>query len=164
MPLLLALTFGSSIHEVKGAKVGQEAVASTGFPSLAGRVTDVAQVLTGQQKNRLSAKLELIEQTTGHQMIVVTVPTLGGRDIAGFARDLGNTWGIGRKGYDDGVILLVAPRERRIRIAVGYGLEEALPNALCKQIIDKQMLPHFRNDDLAGGIEAGVDALASRLR
>ena len=96
-------------------------------------------------------------------MVVATVPTLGGADVATFTKDLANKWGIGRKDYDDGVVLLVAPNERKVRIAVGYGLEKSLTPDLCKQIIDQQMLPRFREGDLAGGIEAGAKALIARL-
>jgi len=131
---------------------------------LTGRVTDAAHVLSPEQQVRLSAKLEQFERSTQHQMVVVTVPTLSGRDVADFTRDLANKWGIGRKGYNDGVVLLVAPNERKVRIAVGYGLERTLTHHVCQQIIDKAMLPRFRHDDLAGGIEAGTDALIARLR
>lgn len=96
-------------------------------------------------------------------MVVVTVPTLGGADIATFTRDLANSWGIGRKGHDDGVVILVAPNERKVRIAVGYGLENVLTHDLCKQIIDEQMLPRFRQGDLPGGIESGANAVIARL-
>lgn len=96
-------------------------------------------------------------------MVVATVRTLGGQDIATFTRNLANAWGIGRKDYNDGVVLLVAPNERKARIAVGLGLEKALPDALCRQIMDEQMLPRFREGDLSAGIEAGVDALIARL-
>jgi uncharacterized protein len=97
-------------------------------------------------------------------MVVVTVPALSGRDVADFTRDLANEWGIGRKGYDDGVVVLVAPNERKVRIAVGYGLEGTLTHEVCRQIIDTAMLPRFRHRDIPGGIEAGTDALIVRLR
>ncbi len=123
-------------------------------PSLAltGRVTDAAEILTPAQEASLSAKLERLERMTNHQMVIATVPSLGGLDVATFARNLANSWGIGRKGHNDGVVLLVAPNERKVRIAVGYGLEKTLTHALCKQIIDEQMLPRFRKGDLPLGI------------
>jgi uncharacterized protein len=108
-------------------------------------------------------KLAELERTTKHQLVVATVPSLGGRDVANFSRDLANAWRIGRNGNNDGVVLLVAPNERKVRIAVGYGLEKALTHEVCQQIIDSSMLPHFRQGDLPGGIEAGVDALIARL-
>jgi len=94
-------------------------------------------------------------------MVVVTVTSLGGRDVADFARDLGNSWGIGRKCHDDGIMLLVAPNERKIRIAVGYGLEKTLTLDLSQRIIDQRILPAFRRGDLPGGIEAGARAVMS---
>jgi uncharacterized protein len=131
---------------------------------MVGRITDAAQILTPAQEERLSAKLDRLEQSTHHQMIVVTVLTLGGLDEATFTRTLANKWGIGRKSYDDGVVVLIAPNERKVRISVGYGLEKRLTDALCKQIIDEQMLPLFRTGDLSAGIEGGVDALIAQLR
>ena len=130
---------------------------------LDGRVTDAAHVLSLQQQASLSDKLEKLEQSTKHQLVVATVPSLGGRDVAEFTRDLANAWGIGRKGYDDGVVLLVAPRERKVRIAVGHGLEKRLTNEICLQIIRQEILPRFRAGDLSGGVEAGTDALISQL-
>jgi uncharacterized protein len=103
-----------------------------------------------------------LEAATGRQFVVVTVPTLGGQDIAVFTRDLGRHWGIGRKGHNDGVILLVAPAERKVRIAVGYGLERILTDALCGEIIAEKILPRFRQGDLPGGIQSGADALVAR--
>ena len=96
-------------------------------------------------------------------MVVATVPTLGGADVATFTKDLANSWGIGRKGYNDGVMILVAPNEREVRLAVGYGLEKSLTHDLCKEIIEERMLPRFREGDLPGGIEAGTNAVIARL-
>ncbi|GGB96104.1 hypothetical protein GCM10011494_13220 [Novosphingobium endophyticum] len=130
---------------------------------LAGRVTDAAHILSPQEQATLSARLEKLEQKTQHQLVVVTVPSLGGRDVAEYTRDLANSWGIGRKGYNDGVVLLIAPKERKVRIAVGYGLEKRLSDGACQQIINREMLPSFRKGDLPGGIAAGTDALIARL-
>lgn len=131
---------------------------------LAGRVTDAANILPPEVEVHLSATLAQLENKTGHQAVVVTVPSLDGRSVASVTNDLGNAWGIGRKGKDDGVVLLVAPNERRVRISVGYGLERRLTDDLCSQIIQHEILPHFRDGDLPGGIEAGVEALVSHLQ
>jgi uncharacterized protein len=131
--------------------------------ALTGRVTDAADILNPEQEASLSAKLEQLERATHHQMVVATVPTLRGADIATFTKDLANSWGIGRKGYDDGVVILVAPNERQARIAVGRGMEKTLTNDLCRKIIQEQMLPRFREGDLPGGIEAGADAVIAKL-
>ena len=161
--LLLALTVACSDGQATSAP--PQAVSAEARPAipLAGRVTDAADVLSSQQEMTLSAKLEELERATQHQMVVVTVQSLGGEHIAAFTRKLANSWGIGRKGHDDGVVVLIAPQERSARIAVGYGVEKKLPDALCQQIMDQQMIPRFREGDLAGGIEAGVNALAARL-
>lgn len=127
--------------------------------ALAGRVTDEALVLSASQKLALDHELEQFERKTGHQMVVTTVKSLGGRDVADFTRDLVNSWGIGRRCYDDGIALLVAPNERKVRIAVGYGLEKTLTNELTQRIIDQHIAPAFRRGDLPGGIEAGTQAL-----
>lgn len=84
---------------------------------------------------------------------------MGGRDVADFSRDLFNAWGIGRKGYNDGVAILIAPNERKTRIAVGLGLEKTLTDPVCQEIIDKAMLPSFQ----AGDFERGVDLWADRI-
>lgn len=131
---------------------------------MVGRVTDAAEILPLSAEAQLSGMLEQLERTTGHQAVVVTVPSLDGRSIASVTTDLGNAWGIGRKGQNDGIILLVAPNERRVRIGVGYGLERTLTDDLCSEIIQREILPHFRNGDLTRGIEAGVEALASHLQ
>ena len=161
-PLLLALAVACSNGGASGSQSGPEAAGSPSI-GLAGRVTDAAEILTQEQEAGLSKKLEKLEFATDHQMAVVTVPTLGGRNVAAFTRDLANSWGIGREGHDDGVVLLVAPKERKARIAVGYGLEKTLPDALCEQIRAEQMIPRFQEGNFAGGLEAGVDALSSRL-
>ncbi|MCW2337845.1 uncharacterized protein M2337_002078 [Sphingobium sp. B2D3A] len=128
-----------------------------------GRVNDFANIIPDKQEAALSKRLARFEETTRHQMVVVTVKSLGGRDVSDFTRDLANAWGIGRKDYNDGVVLLVAPHERQVRIAVGYGLEQALPNSLCKKIIAERILPRFRAGQMSIGIDAGVSALIDIL-
>ena len=102
--------------------------------TLIGRVSDHADLLSSSQEKALAAQLESLELQTQHQLVVVSVESLGGENIAHFTQDLGNAWGVGRAGHNDGVILLIAPNERQVRIAVGYGLEDRLPDAFCKQI------------------------------
>jgi uncharacterized protein len=140
---------------------GNPTAARTPDVQLTGRVTDAAEVLNSAQESTLTAKLEELERKTKHQMVIVTVPSLGGQDIAIYTRDLANRWRIGRKDQNDGVVLLVAPNERKVRIAVGYGLEPTLTQAVCAQIIRNEMIPRFIKGDLQGGIDAGTDALTS---
>lgn len=160
---MLTLALGCNNGRASSSQSNREVATPASSVPLAGRVTDAAKVLTVEQEASLSAKLEELERATGHQMVVATVPTLGGQDVAQFTRNLANSWGIGRKGYDDGVVLLIAPNERKARIAVGYGLEKKLPDALCQQIMAEEIIPRFRQGKLASGIESGVNALVARL-
>jgi uncharacterized protein len=140
------------------------AAARTPAIQLAGRVTDAADILNPAQEAALTAKLEEFERKTKHQMVIVTVPSLGGQDIAAYTRDLANRWGIGREEQDDGVVLLVAPNERKVRIAVGYGLERTLTQAVCARIIKEKMIPRFSKGDLPGGVDAGSNALIANMK
>ena len=139
------------------------ALADPTFPPLTGRVVDQAQVLSPDAERELTDKLENLETATGRQLVVATVPSLQGYPIEDYGYRLGRTWGIGQKDKDDGVILLVAPNERKVRIEVGYGLEPVLTDALSSVIIQSVILPKFRDGDLPGGIVAGTDALVEQL-
>ena len=127
------------------------------FPALSGRVVDAANLLPAQSQTAIVRKLAVLEQSTGHQFVVVTVPGLGGHSIEDYGVTLGRTWGIGRKGVNDGVLLIVAPVERKVRIEVGYGLEQSLRDEEARTIIDSAILPAFRAHDFPRGIAAGVD-------
>jgi len=139
------------------------ALAAPTFPPLTGRVVDEAQVLSPDTERELSDKLENLETTTGRQLVVATVSSLQGYPIEDYGYQLGRTWGIGQKGENNGVILLVAPNERKVRIEVGYGLEPVLTDALSSVIIQSAILPKFRDGDLSGGVVAGTDALVEQL-
>ncbi|PZR32502.1 MAG: methanol dehydrogenase [Caulobacter segnis] len=139
------------------------ALAAPTFPPLTGRVVDEAQVLSPDTERDLTEKLENLEATTGRQLVVATVPSLQGYPIEDYGYQLGRTWGIGQKGENNGVILLVAPNERKVRIEVGYGLEPVLTDALSSVIIQSAILPKFRDGDLSAGVVAGTDALVEQL-
>jgi len=125
-------------------------------PPLKGRVNDYAGVMSQEQIRSLETRLAQFEQETGHQVAVLAVPTLEGEDIEGFGIRVAESWKIGKKGFDNGVILLVAIKDRRLRLEVGYGLEGVLPDAIAKTIISNYIVPRFRAQDYAGGIVAGV--------
>lgn len=129
------------------------------FPALTGRVVDRADILPTADEARIVAKSDALERTTGHQFVVVTVPTLGGHAIEEYSRALGSNWGVGRKGANDGVLLVVAPTERKVRIEIGKGLETTLTNAEAQRIIDTDILPAFRSGDFVRGIDNGVDGV-----
>ncbi len=133
------------------------------FPALTGRVVDQAGLLDAAARSRLEAKLKELEAKTTTQLVVVTLPALGGYDIADYGYQLGRHWGIGQKGTNNGALLIVAPTERKVRIEVGYGLEGTLTDAVSRLIVDHAILPRFRAKDFAGGIERGVDDIVQVL-
>jgi uncharacterized protein len=133
------------------------------FPALGGRVVDGAHLLSGAARERIATRLAAHEQATGNQVVVVTLDSLQGYPIEDFGYQLGRHWGIGQKGRDNGVLLIVAPAERKVRIEVGYGLEGDLTDALSSHIVHDVVLPRFRRGDFEGGIEAGADAIVQVL-
>ncbi|WP_395327309.1 TPM domain-containing protein [Novosphingobium sp. BL-8H] len=130
---------------------------------LQGYVNDAAGVLSQEEEKRLSASLRQLERDTGHQMVVATTPSLGGKDISAYSLALARRWGIGRKGINDGVVILLAPGEHKARIEVGYGLERTLPDPLCQTIMEQNMIPDFRTGKFGAGLEKGVAALSKHL-
>jgi len=133
------------------------------LPALTGRVVDDADLLTPEAEQTLTRRLAALEQLNSDQFVVVTVKSLGGETIEDFSQRLGNVWGIGQKTLNKGVLLVVAPTEHKVRIAVGYGLESVLTNALCQSIIDQKIIPHFKNGEMQLGILAGADAILQHL-
>jgi uncharacterized protein len=133
------------------------------FPPLTGRVVDAANVLKPQEIGALEQKLQAHEAKTTDQVVIATVPSLGGTSVEDYANRISRSWQLGQKAKNNGVLLLVAPNERRVRIEVGYGLEGALTDALTKVIIATAIAPKFKQDDFAGGLNAGVDAILSVL-
>ena len=133
------------------------------FPELTGRVVDEAGVLPADQKAELSQRLKALEATNGRQRVVVTLKSLQGQEISDYGYQLGRHWGIGQKGQNNGVLLIVAPEEHKVRIEVGYGLEPILTDALSSNIIQTKILPKFRAGDVPGGVIDGADALTEQL-
>lgn len=139
------------------------ALAAPTFPSLSGRVVDGAAILSPPTRAALTAKLEALEAGTSRQLVVVTIPSLQGEEIDTYGYQLGRAWGIGERGRNTGALLIVAPRERRVRVEVGYGLEGVLTDALSTVILQERVLPRFRAGDFEGGVVAGADALIEQL-
>ena len=129
------------------------------IPSLKKRVTDKTGTLRATELHALEQKLADFETQKGSQIVVVIIPTTEPEAIEQYSIRLAEAWKIGRQGVDDGVILLVAKDDRKLRIEVGYGLEGAIPDIYAKRIIENIILPRFRQGDFAGGINQGVDAL-----
>lgn len=136
--------------------VFQAAFAEPRFPALAGRIVDEAALLSRADKAELEQELAALEQKSTDQLVVYTASSLQGYEIEDFGYQLGRAWAIGQKGTNNGVILIVAPKERKVRIEVGRGLEPQLTDALSKLIIENAILPGFRRGDFAAGIKAGV--------
>ncbi|MBA4765138.1 MAG: TPM domain-containing protein [Erythrobacter sp.] len=130
---------------------------------LTGRVVDAADLLTVAQEDKLVEELTVIEQNTLAQLVVVTTPSLDGQTIEAYTLGLGNGWGIGDADRDDGLLLLLAPNERQVRIEIGLGLEETVTDMEAQQIVDA-MIPHFSKSKFNDGIAIGVDRLAAELR
>jgi uncharacterized protein len=134
-------------------------VISLDVPLLRGRVNDYANLIPSDRALALEQRLEQFENSTGHQIAVLTIPGLHDEDIEGFSIRVAENWKIGRKGFDNGAIFVIAQNDRKLRIEVGYGLEGVLPDAIANRIIQEIIVPRFRGSDFAGGIEAGVEAI-----
>jgi len=133
------------------------------FPPLTGRVVDDAGVLSSETKEQLTGILAQLEQKTGDQVVVATVKSLQGQDIATYGYQLGRAWGIGQKRKNNGALLIVAPNEHKARIEVGYGLEGTLTDAESKLIIENIMIPQFRAGNYDAGVQAGTVELVRLL-
>jgi uncharacterized protein len=129
------------------------------FPALTGRVVDDAGVLSAATQSQLTDMLAAHERATGQQVVVVTLDSLQGFTIEDFGYQLGRHWGIGQKGTNTGALLIVAPKEHKVRIEVGYGLEGTLTDAQSRTIIEQSILPSFRSGDFNAGILNGTQAI-----
>lgn len=139
------------------------AALAANFPPLTGRIVDQANVIPAETRAALEPKLADLEAKSGIQLVVATVTSLGGQEIEPYANELFRAWKLGEKAKDNGVLLLVAPNERRVRIEVGYGLEGTLTDALSKVIITNAITPRFKAGDFGGGISRGVDDIVTVL-
>ncbi|KQZ80030.1 dehydrogenase [Rhodanobacter sp. Root561] len=137
--------------------------AADAVPKLARHVTDLTGTLTAGQVNQLDAQLEALEKAKGAQLVVLMVGSTGDQDIEGYSLAVAEANRIGRKGTDDGVLLLIAKNDRSVRIEVGYGLEGAIPDAATARIIREYIAPKFRGNDYFGGISDAVGALTQLI-
>jgi uncharacterized protein len=133
------------------------------LPALTGRVVDLANVIPAPNQSVIEGKLKDLEDKSGIQLVVATVNSLQGSDVETFANELFRHWRLGESKKNNGVLLLVAPKERKVRIEVGYGLEGTLTDALSNVIITGAIVPRFKANDYTGGIERGVDGIISVL-
>lgn len=153
---------------VVGSLVAQWAHAADGgvqaVPALTGRVIDQTATLTDAQRQALEAKLAGVETQLGSQLVVLLVPTTLPEDIASYGQRVADTWKIGRRDVGDGLLVIVAKNDRRVRIEVAKTLEGAIPDLAAKQIIDRAITPAFRAGDYAGGLNQAVDQLTARVK
>ncbi len=133
------------------------------LPALTGRVVDQANILAAATEQRLTVQLQAHEKAGGNQVVVATVASLGGETIETYGVRLGRAWGIGKAGENNGIVLIVAPNERKVRIEVGYGLEGDIPDAIASNIIQTKILPRFWENDFDGGVMDGVTAIIAAL-
>ncbi|HET7921408.1 MAG TPA: TPM domain-containing protein, partial [Gammaproteobacteria bacterium] len=156
--VLLAALWLAPLHAANPADTSLPA-----FPALSGPVVDTADLLPADVEAVLTQKLAAYDRTSGNQVVVVTLPTLNGYDIADYGYQLGRHWGIGQKDKNTGALLIVDVAERKVRIEVGYGLEGTLTDALSFQIVHNIIVPRFKQGDFAGGIVAGTQAILTVL-
>jgi uncharacterized protein len=133
-------------------------------PPLTGHVVDTSGTLNSAQQQALEAKLAAFEAASGSQVVVLMVPSTQPEDIASYGNRVGNSWKIGRKAIGDGLILIVAKNDRKLRIEVAKTLEGAIPDLAAKQVIDDTITPRFKQGDYAGGVDAGVDQLMALVK
>jgi len=138
-------------------------LAATDVPYLTGRVTDDAQILTEATRQSLNESLKKHEERTSNQIVVLTVPTINGESIEDYAAEVFEAWKPGQKGKDNGILIVVVPNDRRMRIEVGYGLEGTLTDGMAGQIIRSVMTPKFKAGDYDGGIRDGVQSVMNVL-
>ncbi|MBN1637539.1 MAG: TPM domain-containing protein, partial [Ignavibacteriales bacterium] len=136
---------------------------SLDVPYLTGRVNDYANILTLDKRNRIEQILKTHEDSTTNQIVVLIITTLEDENLEEFANEVFNTWQLGQKEKDNGVLLLIAIQDRKLRIEVGYGLEGYLTDAISSSIIRNEITPSFRQEDYAGGIEKGVLSIIAAI-
>ncbi|MBO9516292.1 MAG: TPM domain-containing protein, partial [Variovorax sp.] len=146
------------------ALAGAHAQGLLPVPALDARVIDQTGTLTPAQRAALEAKLAAFEQQKGSQIVMLMVPTTQPEDIASYANRVGNAWKIGRRAVGDGILVIVAKNDRKMRIEVAKTLEGAVPDLAAAHIIDEAMKPRFRENDFAGGLDAAADQLIARIK
>lgn len=164
MRWLLALLLTAVCLQATGAGVSQGLAAELAVPPLSGRVVDLAGMLSPQARQRVEALSAALERSDSTQVVVLTIPSLQGQVLEEYAVKVASAWGLGQKGQDNGVLLLVAKAERKVRIEVGYGLEGRLTDLLAGRIVDRIITPRFKAGDFDGGVVAGAEAIAQAVK
>jgi uncharacterized protein len=154
----------SLVAAVANPAAAPAAAAAGDVPYLTGRVVDEAGLLSAAARQRIEGRLAALESHTGDQVAVLVVPSLGGEPLERYSIKVAQTWKLGQKGKDNGVLLLIARDDRKLRLEVGYGLEPTLTDLQSREILDNVIRPRFREGDFDGGVERGVDAIVKVLR
>ena len=157
--MLRALLMGAALLLGVAAAHGATDPDQIPVPKLTAHVVDLTGTLATGERDALESKLADFERAHGSQVAVLLVPSIGTEAIEDFATRVTDQWQLGRKGVDDGVLLVIAKQQRKLRIQTGRGVQGTLTDALSKRIVSDVIAPHFRNGDFAGGIDAGVDAI-----
>jgi len=139
------------------------ALHSQGVPFLSGRVNDYAEILSSETRTELESVLAAHEKSTTNQMAILTIQSLEGAVLEDYSIKVAGTWKLGQKGKDNGILLLIAKDERKVRIEVGYGLESTLTDAICDQIIRHEIVPRFKSGDFNGGVKSAINAIIGTL-
>jgi len=163
-PARLALTLTVVLALLLAAALPARAQDVLPVPALSGRIIDQTATLDAGRSAALDAKLAAFEAEAGPQIVVLLVPTTAPEDIAAYAQRVADEWKIGRREVGDGVLVVVAKNDRRVRIEVAKALEGAVPDLAARQIIDRAITPAFRAGDYAGGIDAALDQLMARIK
>ncbi|MDD2926247.1 TPM domain-containing protein [Rhodoferax sp.] len=137
--------------------------AELAVPALSAHVVDTTGTLQATQREQLDARLATFERSRGSQVVVLLVPSTQPEDLTSYANRVGNTWKIGRRDVGDGLLLVVAINDRKVRIEVAKTLEGAIPDLAAKRIIDQAITPHFKQGDYAGGLNAAVDQITALI-
>ena len=161
--LLVATLFMSCLFAQNATDISIDQLIKTA-PKPARLVNDFSNTLTAEQQQALEAKLVSFDDTTSSQIVVVIVSSLQGRDVADVAIELGRSWGVGAKKNNNGVVLLISRNDRKLNISPGYGLEKALPDIICDQIVQSIIVPNFKGNDYFGGIDRGTDAIRQAIK
>ena len=161
---LLLLRQGLSVVLVLLGAWGYSPVTRSQTPEPAGRVTDQAAVLSAKDNQHLSQMLAGYERETTHQLAVLTVSSLSGESIEAFSLRVAKSWALGRKGVDNGILIVLAPTERKVRIELGRGFERYISNSRAEEIVGSQMLPAFRHQEYSKGLQRGIQQLMTEGR
>ena len=161
--VILLISIGNVSCQSKKSN-NQETQDCPNIPTLIGRVNDYAEILSPEQEKELTSNLKSLETDIGSQVVILTIDSLGGEWIEEYSLRVANCWGIGRKSYNDGILITVALNDRKMRIEVGYGLEKIVKDHIAKNIIVNDMVPFFKKEAYFNGLLSATNKIDSLIR